>query len=106
MSAPTTPQTDLATFRRVQSEVHAAMSEQDRRAYELARFEADARADLAELVYNARAEAGLTQTDLAERAGTRQAIISSIENGQQIPTVPMLLRIGAALGKQLQLSFI
>lgn len=105
MSAASAPRTDLATFRDVQSEVHAAMSEQERRTYEFAEFETDARDRIAELVYRARTEVGLSQADLAERASARRDLISTIESGQELPTVPMLLQIGAALGKKLQLSF-
>jgi transcriptional regulator with XRE-family HTH domain len=45
-----------------------------------------------------RAAAGLTQAGLAERAGTSQNRISSIERGTTEPTVPMLCRLADALG--------
>ena len=50
------------------------------------------------MVYSARTAARLSQTELAHRAGTRQSVISAIENGAQIPGGLMLGRIARALG--------
>lgn len=94
MSAPinTTP------WEQVKAESQAAMTDTERAEYDAALIEAEARLQLAELVYNARTAAGLTQTELANRAGTRQTVISAIENGAQAPGGIMLARIAHALG--------
>jgi ribosome-binding protein aMBF1 (putative translation factor) len=72
--------------------------------YDAASVEAEARLQLAELVYSARTAAGLSQTELARRAGTRQAVISAIENGAQAPGGVMLSRIAHALGGTLRID--
>jgi ribosome-binding protein aMBF1 (putative translation factor) len=82
----------------------AAMAPAERAAYDAAAVEAEARLQLAELVYNARTAAGLTQTQLAERAGTRQTVISAIENAAQAPGGVMLERIAQALGGTLRIE--
>ena len=46
---------------------------------------------------------GVSQRGLAVRAGTRQATISRIENGHEIPTVERLDRLLLALGERLEL---
>lgn len=86
-------------------ELHAqcleSMTSHERVEYDAAAVEADARLDLAELVYNARVAAGLTQSELAQRAGTRQSVISAIENASQARGGVMLTRIAQALGGSL-----
>jgi transcriptional regulator with XRE-family HTH domain len=46
---------------------------------------------------------GLSQSELAIRAGTRQATISRVENGHEIPTVHRLDQLLTALGERLEL---
>lgn len=46
---------------------------------------------------------GLSQRELAVRAGTRQATISRIENGHEIPTTERLDQLLVALGERLDL---
>lgn len=45
-----------------------------------------------------RSDAGLTQTELAERSGLAQADISRIERGVGNPTATTLARLGDVLG--------
>lgn len=71
----------------VRDESLAAMTEAERAEYDAAAVEAEARLHLAELVYDARVAAGVSQTELARLAGTRQSVISAIENGAQAPAV-------------------
>lgn len=85
-------------WEQVRDESLAAMTQAARAEYDAAAIEAEARLQLAELVYNARTDAGLSQTELARRAGTRQSVISAIENGAQAPGGVMLARIAHALG--------
>jgi uncharacterized protein len=51
----------------------------------------------------ARVKGGLTQAELARRAGVAQALISSYENGHRQPTLPTLLRLLEAAGFELRL---
>lgn len=90
-------------FDQVEAEALAAMSDKERAEYDAGLIENEARLQLAELVYDARTTAGLSQTELAARAGTRQGVISAIENGAQVPSGIMLARIANALGKHVGL---
>jgi predicted nucleotidyltransferase/DNA-binding XRE family transcriptional regulator len=58
---------------------------------------------VAVLIRRARANAGLSQADLAERAGTSQPALARYETGTTIPTLPTLERLLSACGRQLQL---
>lgn len=49
----------------------------------------------------ARLEAGLSQTELARRAGTSQATLSAYEHGHKQPTASTLARLVAAAGWRL-----
>ncbi|WP_349816983.1 helix-turn-helix transcriptional regulator [Frankia sp. Cppng1_Ct_nod] len=50
----------------------------------------------------ARQQVGLTQTELAHRAGVQQSVVSAYEAGRRQPTVPMLLRLIRATGNDVQ----
>src|SRR5436190_3132406 len=53
----------------------------------------------------ARASAGLSLADVAERTGMDKAVLSKMENGQHgIPTLPSLARYAQAVGLQLAFS--
>ena len=56
------------------------------------------------LILKARASAGFTQHELAERIGTSQPTVARWEGGMQIPTVRSLLRIAQATGFELELG--
>ena len=56
-----------------------------------------------QLLRQARRDAGLTQAELAARAGTSQPVISAYEHDQREPTVPTLRRLLAAAGARLEL---
>lgn len=90
-------------WEQVRQESLTAMTETERAEYDAAAIEAEARLQLTELVYHARAAAGISQTELARRAGTRQSVISAIENGAQAPGGIMLARIAHALGGTLSI---
>jgi transcriptional regulator with XRE-family HTH domain len=62
-------------------------------------------AKLGRLVAQRRRKAGLTQAELAERMGTKQPVISKIESGGELPTIPMLERIARATGEPFSLTF-
>jgi len=98
MSTATNSSTVTTSWEQIRQESLAAMTEAEQAEYNQAAIETEARLQLAELVYNARAAAGISQTELARRAGTRQSVISAIENGAQAPGGVMLARIAHALG--------
>ena len=52
---------------------------------------------LGQAVYNRRTALGLSQTELARRAGMTQPQISTIEGGDSVPTLPLLTRLAKAL---------
>lgn len=49
---------------------------------------------------------GLTQEELAERAGLRQPNIARLEAGKHAPSLDMLRRVAAALGYRLDVRFV
>lgn len=57
----------------------------------------------AQVLLDARKNAGLTQTELAERIGADKGYISRIERGLMMPTVPTFYRIVSALGLTVEL---
>ena len=59
---------------------------------------------LAKAVYDRRTELGLTQTELAARAGLTQAKISRIEGSDTVPTLPLLAKLATALDATLNIA--
>ena len=51
-----------------------------------------------QVIRKARIAAGLSQAELAKRAGTNQSAVSFIERGQRIPDVAIAARIADAVG--------
>jgi ribosome-binding protein aMBF1 (putative translation factor) len=63
--------------------------------------------DIAQLVYDARAESKLTQSQLAKRIGTTQSVISRLEDWDyKGHSLRMLIRIAHALGKKVELKLV
>jgi transcriptional regulator with XRE-family HTH domain len=60
---------------------------------------------LATALIRARADAGLTQEELAERMGTKQEAIARWEGGKVMPSTRTLARLAKATGTRLQISF-
>ncbi len=56
------------------------------------------------LLRQARKQAGLSQVDLAGRAGVTQSVISAYESGQRQPSLPALARLIDAAGFELTLG--
>jgi len=54
------------------------------------------------LILDARTRAGLSQAELARRAGTAQSAIAGYERGGRQPTLPTLYRVLAAAGFDLR----
>ena len=63
--------------------------------------------NIAELVLKARKKAKLTQSQLAKKAQTTQAVIARLESGndRRTPSLELLKRIARALNARLQVSF-
>ena len=59
---------------------------------------------LAAALIRARADAGLTQEQLAERMGTKQEVIARWEGGRVLPSTRTLARLAKATGTRLQIS--
>jgi transcriptional regulator with XRE-family HTH domain len=55
----------------------------------------------AEMLRAARREAGLSQAELAARAGTSQATVSAYESGRKEPSLATLSRLLAVTGSRL-----
>jgi transcriptional regulator with XRE-family HTH domain len=86
--------TQHVRWERTGADEHAA-------AYE----EARASLLLGQMVYDRRTELGLTQADLASRAGMTQPQLSRLESGGATPTVPLLARLAGALDADLEIAF-
>ena len=56
-------------------------------------------------IMRARAAAGLTQEQLAERMNTTQGAIARLESGASMPSTRTLKKIAAATGHKLKISF-
>ncbi|MDD7598021.1 helix-turn-helix domain-containing protein [Prevotella sp. SGI.027] len=68
-------------------------------------FENEAKAFYAsQVLLQARKEAKMTQTELAEKAGTTKSYISKIENGLIEPGVGLFFRLVNALGLRIDIS--
>ena len=76
---------------------------------ELRRLSEEARvnAAVAQLIYDARSRAGFSQAELAERIGTKQSVISRLEDANyEGHSLSMLQRIAAALGQCVEIRFL
>jgi ribosome-binding protein aMBF1 (putative translation factor) len=76
---------------------------------ELRRLTEEARinAAVAQLIYAARTRAGLSQAQLSERIGTKQSVISRLEDADyEGHSLIMLHRIATGLGQCIELRFL
>ncbi|WP_455356099.1 helix-turn-helix domain-containing protein [Streptomyces sp. SYSU K217416] len=67
-------------------------------------IEAGAAIALGQAVYDFRAALGISEAELARRAGLAEAEIEQIEGGGATPTLALLRKLAAALDAQLDLS--
>lgn len=65
-----------------------------------------ANAVVATALLAARAEAGLSQSELAAQTGIDQSDISKIERGVANPSISTLGRLASAMGKELRISIV
>jgi ribosome-binding protein aMBF1 (putative translation factor) len=89
MTADHSSYDDLARERRNSAEYHEGYAEAQRAFL------------IGQAVRERRLALGLSQTELAARAGMTQPALSRLEAGGVIPTIPLLERISAALDADL-----
>lgn len=69
--------------------------------------EASLNAAVAQLIYDARSKAGLTQQQLAARIGTQQSVIARLEDADyEGHSLSMLQRIACALNQRVEISLL
>ncbi len=56
------------------------------------------------MIIQKRTQRGLTQHQLASRIGTKQPVISRLEQGTYNPSIKFLQRVADALGSELRIS--
>ncbi len=62
-------------------------------------------AEVAQMIYDARVKAGLTQAELAKLVGTKQPVIARLEDADYDGhSLKMLVRIARALNQRLRLK--
>ena len=60
---------------------------------------------LATALIKARADAGLTQEEVAKRMGTTQSVVARLEGGRSRPSTTTLAKFAKATGTKLRVSF-
>lgn len=66
-----------------------------------------ANAEIAQHIYDLRKDAGLTQQELADLIGTKQAVIARLEDADyEGHSLSMLRRVAAALNKKVKIEFV
>ncbi len=69
--------------------------------------QAKANVHVAQLIYDARTEAGLSQTELAQMVGTTQSVISRLEDADyEGHSLSMLNRVAQALNRQVKIDLV
>lgn len=64
----------------------------------------DNNVDIAPILATLRETAGLSQRDLARRAGMSQPAVARLESGRAVPTIATLARLARAAGFELRLE--
>lgn len=60
---------------------------------------------VARALIRARSRKNLTQAELAKKLGTKQSVLSRVENAKTVPTISFLKRLANVLGVSLQIRF-
>ena len=63
-------------------------------------------AEIGQIIRKARVAEGLSQSEVALRAGTSQPALARYESGATLPTLPTLERVLAACGRELKLGVV
>jgi ribosome-binding protein aMBF1 (putative translation factor) len=83
-----------------------AMTQDDPEMEEMIR-ESYVNARIAQVIYEARTNAGLTQQQLAERIGTKQSVIARLEDAEyEGYSLSMVQKIARALNQRLEVNLI
>ena len=61
---------------------------------------------VARAVLGLRLQRGLSQTDLAERAGTKQASVSRVERAETVPSLTLLKKLATALDTRVEIRLV
>lgn len=87
-------------------EILAAMTQDDVEIQAMLK-ESSLNAEIAQIIYDARTRAGLTQKQLADRLGTQQSVISRLEAADyEGHSLSMLQSIAQALNQRLELNLV
>lgn len=62
--------------------------------------------NIADLMYDLRAETGLNQTDFAKKVSKPRSTIARIENATMEPSLTLIQEIAQALGKHIVFTFV
>lgn len=73
-----------------------------RKAYE----ELEPEFQLARAIIALRAVKGFTQEEMAERAEMKRPMLSRLEGAKDVPTLPTLARLAAAIGAKVEVRFV
>jgi ribosome-binding protein aMBF1 (putative translation factor) len=83
-----------------------AMTQDDPEMEEMIR-ESYVNARIAQIIYEARTNAGLTQQQLAEQIGTKQSVIARLEDAEyEGHSLSMIQKIARALNQRLEVNLI
>jgi ribosome-binding protein aMBF1 (putative translation factor) len=83
-----------------------ALTEKDKELEELV-LEASLNARVAQIIYNARTQAGLTQQQLADLVETKQSVIARLEDADyEGHSLSMLQRIAQALNQRVEIQLL
>ena len=83
----------------------AKMTDAERAEFEARSAAAELAMDIAQIVYDARKEAGLTQAELAKAMGVTQSRISELEGGGSVPNLATLAKVAEAVGCKISIHF-
>lgn len=94
---------EMTEYEAVKESLLAEASPVELQAYQRARDAALVRTNIAEMIYVLRQSAGLSQAQLAQRVGTSQTVISSLESGSRMPQLTTLMKIAEALSTSFEI---
>ena len=87
----------ITDYEAVKGSLLAEASPSELQAYQRARDAAMVRTNIAETIYLLRKRKGLSQKQLAQRAGMSQTAISALESGSRMPRLVTLAKIAESL---------
>ena len=94
----------MRTYDEAFAETWQKWTPEQRAEFEAAGDEAELSLLLAEIVYRARTEAGMTQAELARAMGVSQSHVSALEGGGVVPTIRTLAKVAKATRRHLRIE--